>query len=173
MKVTENSDEIIIRHIPVREWATGGVLTSILFGFFLWFAYSVFVSRNGLPKAFSGDCLPVFIIGAAVLLVFFEIRTVSAPLVTVTIRKGIKAVDIRLQRFYGSRINRFHFTQIGKFKSYKGKINFSQQYFLALVLANNKVLKLNIPIGGDKQNTIKFIKKLNKFIKFKGLSEEQ
>jgi hypothetical protein len=41
-----------------------------------------------------------------------------------------------------------------------------------LVLANQKTLKLKIPISGDKKETIKFVKKLNKFVKSHAFAKE-
>ena len=164
MKLAENSDEIIIRHVPFGKWIIGGILIFIFSLFSIWFIYSAIFSSSD-----SLGLLPVIIFAATVILiVVFDISLNSmifAPLRIVTISEKMKSIDIVHQRFYGTEAKRYYFHQIEKFKSYKGTVNFSSRYFLALILANRKVIKLRIPIGDNKQETIKLIKKLNKFMK--------
>ena len=164
MRLIENSDEIIIRHVPFGKWIIGGTLIFIFCLFSIWLIYPAIYSSSE-----SLNLLPLFIFGAAVILIaVFDISLNSmifAPLRIVTINEKTKSVDIVHQRFYGSETERYYFHQIEKFKSYKGTVSFSSRYFLALILANRKVIKLRIPVGDDKQETIKLIKKLNKFMK--------
>lgn len=166
MKYTENSGEIIIRHVPLFNWIIGGSLTCISFFFILWFVYRSYVNSFGNWS----ELIDVLFIIAIFVVALFEIKMIRAPLVTLIVKAETQSVDIVRQRFYGKKTQRFHFTQTNKFKSYKSKIHFSEKYFLALVLANRRTKKLGIPIGGDKQETVKFIKNLNKFIKSNKLS---
>lgn len=174
MKLTENSDEISIRHIPVGKWITGGALIFIFSVFSIWFIRSaIFSSSNSFEAGAESwhKTLPLLISAAVVILIAILGISLNsmifAPLMTVTISRKTKSIDILYQRFYGNDAKRYYFHQIEKFKSYKGAVNFSSRYFLALILANQKKIKLSIPIGGDKQETIKLIKKLNKFMKSK------
>jgi hypothetical protein len=171
MKVTENSDEIIIRHVPVAKWISGGILAFIFGGFCLWLIFSAIINPRSFLKVETDELiefLPIlFFIAASALAVFIEFKLISmicAPLVTVAVSQKLKSVNILTRRIYGAKTERYFFHQIQKFKSYKSKVDFSSRYFLALVLVNQKAIKLKIPIS-DKQNTIKLVKKLNKFIK--------
>jgi hypothetical protein len=175
MKLTENSDEIVIRHIPIGKWISSGALIFIFSVFFTWLIYPAIFNQDkffasGIKDWF--EILPILVFAAAgVLIVTFAISVSSlffAPFITVAINRKTASVDILGWRFYGSETQRFYFYQIRKFKSYKGTANFSSRYLLALVLASGKVMKLRIPVGDDKQNTIKLVKKLNKFVKTKG-----
>jgi hypothetical protein len=153
----------------------GGILTFLTFIFCLFLLYAFFIAPRGFGEsAISkwvdlGSILIVVVVFAVLLL---EIKMIRAPLVTVGIDQRTDSVDIIRQRFYGKKAERFYFHQIEKFKSYKGKLNFSQQYFLALVLANRKTLKLKIPVGADKLETTRLVKKLNKFVKSKKAANE-
>lgn len=165
MELNENSDEIIIRYAPIKRWISGGVLLLVFSGLCLWLFYLVFVSPNGLAKSGGSDWLEILLllISAAAVIVFISaVRMLCSPLIVVNINKKTKSIDILRHRFYGKRMKRLYFTQIGKFKTYKLKT--SPAYFLALAQANRKMMKLKIPLGGKKENS-KLIRKINKFIK--------
>jgi hypothetical protein len=169
MDVNEDSEKISIKYIPISKWISGGILTFILGVFGVWFIYFMYANPNN-----SVNWLSLFLVTAFALAIIFPgifdfniDSLIFAPLITVKLNQNAQNVDIIRLRFYGKRTERFYFHQIRKFKSYKAKLNFSSQYFLALVLVNGKMLKLRIPIGDDKQNTVKFVKKLNKFIRKK------
>jgi hypothetical protein len=178
MKLTENSYEIVVRHVPIKKWITGGTLIFVCGVLCFWFIYSAMLNSESFfepsTKLFLG-LLPFLIFAAAVILIsVFDISLSSmifAPLTTVTISEKTKSVDIIYQRFYGNKVKRHFFHNVEKFKSYKGTVNFSSKYFLALVLVNHKIIKLKIPIGKDKQEIIKLIKKLNKFMNPKDLQK--
>lgn len=172
MKLTESSDEIIVRHVPIEKWIVGGTLIFVFGGFCIWLIYSAMLGSGSFfePSTKLGlGLLPILIFTAAIILIaIFDISLSSmifAPLMTVTISEKTKSVDIHYQRFYGSKLKQHYFYNVEKFKSYRGTVNFSSRYFLALVLVNRKTIKLKIPIGKDKQDIIKLIKKLNKFMK--------
>ena len=178
MKLSENFDEIVIRHIPTEKWITGGTLIFVFGGFCIWLIYSVIFDAGSSFESSTRlglGLLPILIFAAPVILIsVFDISLNSmifAPLTTVTISGKTKSVDILYQRFYGNKVKRHFFHNVEKFKSYKGTMNFSSRYFLALVLVNRKTIKLKIPIGTDKRDIIKLIKKLNKFMKSKGLQK--
>jgi hypothetical protein len=177
MKLRKSPDEIIINHIPIGKWIVGGIFTFIFSGFCLWHLSIALSTPQWFFSTAPKDWLEMFplmiFVVTLVLIAVFEISFLSmicAPLTTVCINKQTKSIDIIRRRFYGSKTERFYFHQIQKFKSYKAKLNFSSKYFLALVLANQKTIKLKIPINGDKRNTIKLVKTLNKFIKLPYLS---
>ncbi len=167
MYVTENSDSIIIRHTPWKSWILGGSLTLFFGGISVWLVLSI-VFRPQIPFAFGmenpSDLLTLHLL-ATVVVAFVIYPFVSAPQINLIISRRTKSVDVLRRRIYRAQTKRFHFYQVEKFKSYKGKTRFSSAYSLALVLSNRKTLKLQIPIGADKNGTVKFIKKLNKFIK--------
>lgn len=73
MKLTETSDEIIIRHVPFGKWLIGGTLIFIFSLFSVWLLYSaVFYSSDSL------GLLPLFIFAATVILiVVFDISLSS------------------------------------------------------------------------------------------------
>ena len=174
MQIAENSEEIILRYIPVREWIIGGGLVFIGGVCFFWMLYSLLINSSFLSKSFPGnwiELVPALMIGGLFLLILYPfIRT---PVVTVTINQKTKSIDAHFRRLYGIQTNRFYFMQISKFKSYKSAVNYSSKYYLALILANNKEVRLQAAIDKDKQKTIKLVKKLNKFIKSKKTLEEQ
>jgi hypothetical protein len=99
-------------------------------------------------------------VGAAVII----LPLICAPQMNVTVSQKTKSVDIVSRRIYGVETKRHFFYQIQKFKSYKGKARFAPTYALALIRANRKIIKLKIPTG-NKNETIKLVKKLNKFVK--------
>lgn len=171
MQLTENSDEIVIRHVPVREWIIGGFLTFLIGVFCLFLLFAILSAPRGFYESMLGEWLGflsfLFVAVIFLVVVFFEIKIIRAPLATVVINRKNARFDVVYQRFYGTKSQRFYFYQIQKFKSYKGKLIFKSSYFLAVVLANKKVIKLKMPIGNDKQDITKFIKKLNKFVKSK------
>jgi hypothetical protein len=176
MKLTENSDEIVIRHIPIGEWITGAALIFVFGGFWVWLTYSAMLGTGNFfeaPTTLWLGVLAILIFTAAIVLIaVLDISLSSmifAPLTIVTISERTKSVDIVYQRFYSNKVKRHFFHNVEKFKSYKGTVNFSSRYFLALVLVNRKTIKLKIPIGTDKQEIIKLIKSLNKFMKSKDL----
>lgn len=178
MKLTENSDEIIIRHLPIGKWITGGTIIFVFGSFCIWLIY---FATSGSESFFEPSTklglglLPILILAAAIILIaVLDISVGSmifAPLTTVTISERTKSVDVLYQRFYGGKLKRHFFHNVEKFKSYKGTVNFSSRYFLALVSVNRKTIKLKIPIGKDKQEIIKLIKKLNQFMKSKDLQK--
>jgi hypothetical protein len=170
MELKENSEEIFIRYVPFWRWSIGAILIFISAFFGIWFLYTVLTNSNVL-----GD-VPFIVFGIAFsLVVIFDISLGSlifAALVTVSVKRKARCIDINYRRIYGRKTERLFFHQIEKFKSYKTKSGFSTRYFLALVLANGKTVELKIPIGSDKQITTKFIKNLNKFMKSKAVSNE-
>ncbi len=171
MKFTENSDEIVIKHVPVKEWIIGGILTFFNGIFCLFLLFAILSAPRGFYASIIGEWIGflsvLFVAIIFLLVLLFEIKTIRTPLATVAVNRKNARLDIAYQRFYGTKAKRFYFYQIEKFKSYKGKLIFKSSYFLALVLANKKVIKLKLPIGNDKREITKFIKKLNKFVKAK------
>lgn len=163
MDLTETPNEIIIRAAPVGQWITGGVLLVMLAGFILWLIYFGFNpsgASGSVAAALLEDCAILTVVIAAIW-GFVAIKFLCAPLLIVAISQNTKSVNISRRRFYGARTERFYFTQIEKFKSYKVAAN----YYLALILANRKTTKLKLPLGREKKKTGKFIRKLNKFVK--------
>lgn len=168
MKLSETNDEIIIRHVPIREWITGGILAFLSLVLCLFLLFAFFAAPRGYYETLLGDWIYVisFFVVIGVLAAFiYEIKAIRAPLTTVSINLATASVNIVEQRLYGKSVKRYYFYQILKFKSYKSKLNFAPHYFLELVLANKKKIALRIPLGNDQQTTVKFIKKLNKHIK--------
>jgi hypothetical protein len=163
MRIVEDSDGIHFRFIPIVKWIvgvclfmafTGVIVSHILFGFF------AFQSWGGV----------IFWLVIILVISFVDILSdafLFAPLTTVSVFASAKYVEITRKRIYGENTKRYYFSQLAQFKSYKAKLNFSQQYFLAFVLANRKTIKLRVPIGAEKQETVKLIKKLNRILRGK------
>lgn len=159
---TENEDEIVIRYVPVKEWILGALLSFLLLALAFIFLYFYF-KANYIQSLF--DILPVVLIAATAVILIFDFKFILTPLSTVTVSRKTKSADIFRQLIYGSRMQRYYFTQIVKFKSYKTNILFVPQYCLALTLENRKTVKLKIPIGSEKIEITRLIKKLNKLVK--------
>jgi hypothetical protein len=175
MNLNETSNEILIRHVPVKEWIIGGILIFFTFVVCLLLFHAFFAAPSGYYESLIGDwtgIMSVLLPLIAVITAIIGFSAIRAPLTTIRINSNTSSIDITHQRIYGTKTERFYFYQILKFKSYKTKMKTSQQYFPALVLANKRTIKLKIPIGSDQQNTVKFIKKINKFIKPKSLSSQ-
>ncbi len=163
MKLNENSDEIAIRYVPISQWIIGGTLTLVCLGLGFW------ILHIDLIGSWPSIVVPI----AIILFVISEVGgflMILAPLTAITLSRQTNSVSILRKRIYGGKEKRYYFFQVKKFKSYKKHGKFSSKYFLALVLANQNVIKLKIPLG-TKEETIKLVKKLNKFIKSKKLSE--
>lgn len=174
MQIEENAEEIRIRHVPVRDWIVGGVLSVLTLVFFFLFLSALIFSAEFHRLLFGEwiDAIFYASLAASAILMACGIKPLIAPLTTVSVDHQTLAVTINEKRFYGTKTQRLYFHQIDKFKSYKGKLNFSPQYFLALVLANRKTLRLKIPVGTDKLETTRLVKKLNKFVKSKKSANE-
>ena len=167
MNIVENSDKIFIRHIPFGKWILGGLLVFFYGGVFVWFILTVIKPQSSFESGTQSrfDLLPILLL-AAVILFLLEIKFLPllfAPWTDIIVSQKTRSVNILSRRIYGAKTERYFFHQIQKFKSYKGKTRLSPAYFLSLVLVNQKVIKLKIPIG-DKNSTVKLVKKLNKFI---------
>ena len=166
MKVNDNSEKIVVRHTPLGKWILGGLLALIFGGLFVWLVLSI-IFKPHIAFAFGAEIqsdLFLVLLLAAVGATFVILPLICAPQMNVTISQKTKSVDIERRRIYGTKAARYFFYQIRKFKSHKGKTRFSPAYSLALIRANGKVIKLKIPTG-DKNATVKFVKKLNKFVK--------
>jgi hypothetical protein len=168
MSVIEDSEGIHLRYVPLVNWISGAcfvlavaslIIVCILLG-----------SDGSFSNNTWGDLLFWLLIILLVLGSFTDIVSSAflfAPIVTVNVWYSAKYIEISKKRIYGGRVQRYYFSQVIKFKSYKARLNFSQQYFLALVIVNRKTLKLQIRISDDKQETVRLIKKLNKIIRNK------
>lgn len=88
-----------------------------------------------------------------------------APWTIITIDRRNKMVKICEYRFYERRVQKYYFHQIKKFKSHFRKSRIYSKYFLSLVLANQKEIKLRIVASEDKNTTVRFIKNLNRYVK--------
>ncbi len=168
MNLSEDSEAVRIRYVPFAKFI-GGFFLYIGFGISI--VALMFSAGQFSPDAGSwASTLFCALILLAILISFVDFSTgtlLFAPLVTVNLSISEKYVEIGNQRIYGKSVRRYAFHQVAQFKSYKGKINLTQSYFLALVRSNRKTLKLRLPIGDDKQETVKLIKKLNKIIRNK------
>lgn len=150
----DGSDDIRFRYVPIVRWACGAILLLVCFTILL----------IGLVSGFFSWIL-IFFLALASVIIFCNSFFLLAPMTTVVFSPESKYIQVSNARIYGKRVNRYYLSQVEKFKSYKAKLNFSQQYFLALVRSNRKTIKLKVPIGRDKQETVKLIKNLNKIIR--------
>jgi hypothetical protein len=167
----ENSDELILSSFPFANLILGIFLLFLIAIFLIWLIVSFFTNPNSLFEVQEKtwiEMIPVSCFAFAILLmVCFEINLwsmICTPFTTLKVNLETKYIDIVFKRFYGKKVNRFYFSQISKFKSYKKKHFFSTKYFLTLVLANNQDIKLEIPTGNLK-NTVKLLKEINRIIK--------
>ncbi|HEY8558919.1 MAG TPA: hypothetical protein VIL74_00850 [Pyrinomonadaceae bacterium] len=164
MQTTEKPEKITLRYIPARKLMIGGGSVLITGVWLLWTLYSLFVGTRVLSSPLAGnrgDFIPAAIVGALFLLAFFLVARIAV--VTVTISPENESVDADFRRIYGSRTDRFYFTQISYFKAYPGAPDFAT-YRLALVLENYKEIPLHVRAGKDRKETTRLIKRLNKLI---------
>ena len=162
MSLKEDSEGMHFRHVPTTKWIGGIFLFTgpaiLLFAL-------IKLAQNGSQFAYEwGVWLMVIFIALVSFIDIFSSSFLFAPLTTVDVCPTPKYIEVINKKIYGRKVARYYFSQVTKFKSYKAKLNLSQQYFLALVLANRKTIKLKLPIGADKQETVRLIKKLNKII---------
>ena len=166
MNVNENSEELVVRHTPLGKRILGDSLTLLFGGLFAWLVLSIVFSPR-IPFAVGAEVRSdtfLVLLPASVGAVFLILPLAFAPQMSVTVSRKTKSVGIKSRRIYGAKAERYFFYQIQKFKSHKGETRFSPAYCPALMRADGKVYKLKIPTG-DKDETVKFVKKLNKFVK--------
>jgi hypothetical protein len=167
MRTVETDDEISIRHVPIGNWILSGILSVLSFIPSVWIIYSLATIKGrlftnnvndffGLPE-FAGCILTAYVN-------LWFIYTIFKPFRAVTLNQKMQYFDIVNRGFFGENRKRFHFYQIQNFKSYKKSKKDRAKYFLAVVLKNKKTLKLPIPIG-DKQETVRLIKKFNSILR--------
>jgi hypothetical protein len=166
MSLVEDSEGIHFRFVPIVKWIVGVcfflLFASVLAGFFL-LGWKGFLGSQSWGDVIFWLIIILMLFGSCV-----DIMSGSfllAPLTTVSVINRAKYVEVSRKRVYGKNTKRYHFSQLAQFKSYKAKLHLSQQYFLALVLENRKTIKLKVPIGTDKQETVKLIKKLNSVLR--------
>ena len=95
-----------------------------------------------------------------------SIKAVIYPDVNeVIINPNARFVDLTRYQIYGRRTDRYFFHQIEKIKSQKPKRRFKTKYFAEVILINRTKIYVAIPIGDDKLEVTRLIKKLNKIIR--------
>ncbi len=167
MSASDAREPIRLRHIPFRKWIFGGVL--VIFSLL----NSLLLVRNILQTGGNPDDLTstLLLIVLTVLLCaciwFYDsIKALIYPDVNeVIIDPNARSVDLTRYRIYGKRTDRFFFHQIEKFRSHKPKRWLRTRYFAEVILVNKKKIHIAIPIGDDKVEVTKLIKKLNKIIR--------
>jgi hypothetical protein len=111
----EDSGDIRFRYVPILKWFCGAL--------FLFVCIAIIVIGY-ISGEFSLWFLVLFF--AIVPLIDLNNSTfIFAPLTTVDLCRKSKYVQISYTRIYGKRVNRYYFSQVEKFKSYKAKLNFS------------------------------------------------
>ena len=169
MRLKQTSTNIYIRHIPVIRWAAGFVSIFIIIYLIAW----LFLSETD-GSSIVVDTIYIIVGAFAFLAVvylsifdFWSNSGILAPLTSVVLNKSEKFIDISYTRFYGKRVRRLYFNQVGKFRSYKIKRLGYPRYFLSLKLPNHKSIRMDIPLGGDKNKCVKLIKILNQVVNLK------
>lgn len=173
VKITENSDEIVIQFLPIKEWIFAGVLTLIISFCSIWLICLFFFN----PQDFIGENLQSWLNATFfILIILFTIiftsdfkilplfRVFQASFTILKINQKAKNIEIFRQWLFARQTERYFFSQISKVKSNKVKKLFIESYFLNLVLANQEEIYLQIPVG-DKKEAVSFVKKVNKIVK--------
>src|SRR5438445_605469 len=156
MKIRQTPNEILIRHIPVVRW-TGGLMASlIIFVLIVWLFTSGTSGSSFLIDLFF-YCVGIIATLAIIYLSVFDFWSnsgIRAPMMSMVLSKPGKFIDISYTRLYGKRVKRFYFYQVEKFRSYKIKRLGYPRYFLALKLPNRKSIRMDIPLGSDKNTCV-------------------
>lgn len=173
VKITENSDEIVIEFLPIKEWMLAGIL-SLLFCFCSFWLICLFFFN---PQNFLGENLKSWMDGTLIIIIILITLTISldfkilpifrvfrASFTILKIDQKAKNIEIFRQWLYTRQTERYYLSQVSKVKSYKVKKLFFESYFLVLILANQKEIKFKIPIG-DKKEATNLVRKFNKLIK--------
>ena len=129
MNFTENSKEIVLRYIPVREWISGAILTIIFIAVCIWLSNPVLTDPLNFFKSLVNEWTDItFPLIILVTIILIDIKEIKSSLVSftfqrkVTASKETKSVDFLRHDIFGSKTERFYFSQIEKFKSYKAAV---------------------------------------------------
>lgn len=163
MDLEDAAGKIRFRHTPVSDWLMGLCLTFVvallIFGVLASLVPITRYTNEGLVYGFLAVAIFIGIVR------FVLWRMLLAPRVSVEIDLHQKYLELIRHYLYCTDRDRFQFFQVLKMRSYKRKLNFREQYFLALVSMNRKTVELGVPIGTEKHEVTKLIKKLNALIK--------
>lgn len=167
MSASDAREPIHLRQVPVWKWVFASlvIIVNLL--------NTLLLVQNLLQTGADPDDLKSifhFIVLTVLLCVSVwfhdSIKAVIYPDVNeVVIDPNARSVDLTRYRIYGKRTDRYFFHQIEKFRSHKPKWRFRTRYFAEVILVNKKKVYIAIPIGDDKIEVTKLIKKLNKIIR--------
>ena len=157
MPSEESFQKAEYRHIPWIQWLLGWLSVLAAGGFMI----------AAIRTPYGSNESYFYLTGAIVLSAFLSVygnwnNLVFAAFTTVTVSLTARYVEVTNRRIYGKSTDRYQFSQITRFKSYRSYLNSNFSYFLSLVLENRKTVKLNVPIGSDKREVTQLIKRLNK-----------
>lgn len=160
MQPDDETQTLTLRYFPVLEWIIA-IAMGLVFGGFSYFVMGGRVPLTG--DTFHDVISSVVALFAFSIMIYFFTELEMRFAIGVDFRQ--KYLDVVNHRLYGKRVRRFHFHQIEKIRSYKQRLNFREQYFLAVVLVTRKTVKLKLPLGGDKNRTVNLIKGVNRRIR--------
>jgi hypothetical protein len=161
--------KITIHHLPWWDWTVGSgaltILIAILWGL-IWFEGYSFGSLSGVIGWAVEVVSAVGLIG---IFYFFFLATFSTLGIfsgaeLIRINADEKFVDCATYSILGRRYNRFQFHQFDRFRSYKSKGLWREQYYLRLRLINGRNMKFGVPLGDEKKLVMKLIRELNTYI---------
>jgi hypothetical protein len=161
VKIKRSSEQILIRHVPLLSWIAGGATLITIVVLSAWFT----IDKNVVNLLLSVCIMLGFIL--VTYYSFFDFRLKSGIFAVRTwllIDRSKRFIEITRTRIYGRTISRHYFYQADRFRSYKVNRLGTKQYFLSLKLPNRRSIRLKIPLGSDKNETVKLIKELNNFM---------
>ncbi len=166
MSLNEETERIVISYSSVLDWFIRAAVV-LCIGIVLFVVGNYFFRL--LPYSENLEFLGYF--AFLVLIAWYTILDgsfrwlIGNEVTAVNIDFASRHVDLTHSSLVGGRTERFHFHQVNKFSTYRPKRLLRVEYYLQMTLVNRKSTKFRIPIGRDKQKSIKLIKRINRLMK--------
>lgn len=174
MKITETDNEIILRDVPFGYWTIGCILTPVL-GFIIIAMIAAATedpsiifraSDGGWLDSIMGILVSGFCFGFFMLIFAAVFSFLLTPVKTTKINRQTQRIEHKSRGLFKNKTQVFYFSQVKGFDSEKIVTRRSVAYFLVLVLANQKKIKLETGERTADENE-EILQKLNSFIKAK------
>lgn len=166
MSSNTETERIVVQYSPIIDWVLRVIILLSIFA--ILFAVVNFLIgfwRNSEVLGWVG--FAGFLV-LAVWYAFFDINfkwLIGNDITKVDIDFASRHVDLTFLRLIGPKVERYQFHQVSKFSTYRPKRLLRVEYYLQMTLINRKRIPLRIPIGRDKQESIRLIKRINRLMK--------
>ena len=165
MTISWKPPELRISHVPIVDWAVGLLIVTGLVSLITWSVFGETSAGASFAQKFVHSL--GWLAGSVFLAVVAPISGIRSgiftDLTTVRINADAKYIEISETCFYRRKVMRYYFYQLDRFHSYKATRLGTKGYLLSLKLVNKDSVRLLIPLGTDKNATVKLIKALNRF----------